>query len=589
MFYPGSVQKANRFTKKKEKEQESEDRCTASYAILALQKVNVKSHISALSHLSDDDYYSAIQTNLRQLTARKFDKFVETKRIWEDCMKVCYDKFPRIQSTSRYLNFEKNDNNVNKFFGNTFGSSLHMARYYAGNFFNFLIRSCIINLNLFQKCIISFFCFFDFVFLCCVISVFYFSFFLENVGTNSFESVDDYKCFVEWIIEQQLSSLDQTRWSDEIPLHISRISLHFLKFLSMHFHGNEDDIFEGQKCYSSNWSAPKKPTNDESAKVVHAQNTVLFNLISNSRRENRETINVIGCHVVARMSTTGKLHAEGDFRFFRDTLTYIPMSAYSTHSTDISVVLRGSVPHPPSSYSKYVHLSDEADMEHQYTQTQRKELLHHLEKLPTTYFRRSTGIYTNTDHGIFCGIKIDESDTQEEPECTLQTIVRDDVFQTITTGGGPFVELLAKTGTILTSLSLPFRFLVMVLEQEDEPTTTPILGEFPFEKITKQQFQEMAYKPLVLETRAGVNFNVLSMGDVVSSPTSYNDMFVQYFTHLINADAGKQTPKELIADEDFMERCNFKNASIGEILQRAVRSVLLIYQHKVFEKRNDNN
>ena len=138
MLYPGSFQKANRTTKKKEKEQECEENNDATYAILALQKVNVKSHIPALAHLSDDDYFCAIRKTLRDLTARKFDKMVETKRIWVDGMKVCYDKFPRIQSTSRSLNFEKNDNNVNKFFGNTFGSSLrmfamNMARYYAGN------------------------------------------------------------------------------------------------------------------------------------------------------------------------------------------------------------------------------------------------------------------------------------------------------------------------------------------------------------------------------------------------------------------------------------------------------------------------
>ena len=62
-------------------------------------------------------------------------------------------------------------------------------------------------------------------------------------------------------------------------------------------------------------------------------------------------------------------------------------------------------------------------------------------------------------------------------------------------------------------------------------------------------------------------------------------MFVQYFTHLINADAGIRTPKDLIADERFMERCDFKDASIGTMLKRAVESVLFIYQHKVFEKR----
>ena len=145
MLYPGSAKKANRTSKKKEKEQESEENCQASYAILALQKVNVKSHVPALAHLSDDDYYAVIPKNLRALTARTFDKFVETKRIWEDGIKVCYEKFPRIQSTSRSINFEKNDNNVNKFFGNKFGSSLrifsmNMARYYAGNFLSFFFN-----------------------------------------------------------------------------------------------------------------------------------------------------------------------------------------------------------------------------------------------------------------------------------------------------------------------------------------------------------------------------------------------------------------------------------------------------------------
>ena len=86
----------------------------------------------------------------------------------------------------------------------------------------------------------------------------------------------------------------------------------------MVFQGNEDEIFERKKFYSSNWSDPKKPTSDDPAKVVHSQNTVLFNLISNTRRDNRDSTNVNGCHIVARMSTTGKLHAEEakTFAFF---------------------------------------------------------------------------------------------------------------------------------------------------------------------------------------------------------------------------------------------------------------------------------
>ena len=356
----------------------------------------------------------------------------------------------------------------------------------------------------------------------------------------------------------------------------------------MVFQGNEDEIFERKKFYSSNWSDPKKPTSDDPAKVVHSQNTVLFNLISNTRRDNRDSTNVNGCHIVARMSTTGKLHAEEDFRVFRDTHPYIAMSAYSSHSTDISVALRGSIPHPPSTYSKYAHLPDEADDEQEDTHSEHKEVLHLFEKLPTKYCRSTSGLETSNDVGIFCGIKIDTTDNLEELVCTLQEIVLDDVFQTITTGGGPFVELIAKTGTILALLSVPFQFLFMVLQQEDEPTTSPIRGKFPFENITEQQLLQMSYKPLVLETRAGANFNVLSMGDGFITPTSYTEMFVQYFTHLINADAGIHTPKNLVADEDFMERCDFKNASIGTMLQRAVKSVLFIYQHKVFEKRIAN-
>lgn len=84
-----------------------------------------------------EEFLSTISFNLEKLRPKELDDSLDTKKFWVKSMNRLLKEYPIPQSQVSPQNFEDNDNNVNKFFGNEFGSFVrkflnNMGIHYAG-------------------------------------------------------------------------------------------------------------------------------------------------------------------------------------------------------------------------------------------------------------------------------------------------------------------------------------------------------------------------------------------------------------------------------------------------------------------------
>ena len=149
-YVTGSGKKAKRASKKRLRTQEEEEEEDASHAEEALSLVNVKHYIDGFSNKSDQIYFAQIKTKLRELFPQTYDGLVDTELHWINSIQKINELYPPFLSTSKCINYEKSDNNINKFFGNKFGSVLrnfmqNIARHYTGMYS--YVRVCLIYDN----------------------------------------------------------------------------------------------------------------------------------------------------------------------------------------------------------------------------------------------------------------------------------------------------------------------------------------------------------------------------------------------------------------------------------------------------------
>lgn len=127
-----------------ENQEDSEDRSSSQKA---LTLVNIKKYLSEYTGFTDTEYYNDIQRKMDMLDAQTFDDLDDTRLIWENCIADLTRDY-RVPSTiSKSTAFGNPNNNVNKFFGNVFGTKLRqftnvMAKYFSG------INSMIIHLTI---------------------------------------------------------------------------------------------------------------------------------------------------------------------------------------------------------------------------------------------------------------------------------------------------------------------------------------------------------------------------------------------------------------------------------------------------------
>lgn len=138
----GSETKASRPTKAKEKAKIREFDTTKSNVAIAFRNVDIQSLISEYENLKKDEYKEELAINLRSYFPWQLDAYNETREYWMESLRVCNAKFPTLLTVTKPQSFEDQDNNINKYFGNSWGNQqrlfiYNMARHYAGN--NYLL------------------------------------------------------------------------------------------------------------------------------------------------------------------------------------------------------------------------------------------------------------------------------------------------------------------------------------------------------------------------------------------------------------------------------------------------------------------
>ena len=108
-----------------------------------------------------------------------------------------------------------------------------------------------------------------------------------------------------------------------------------------------------------------------------------------------------------------------------------------------------------------------------------------------------------------------------------------------------------------------------------------IEGEFPFENMTSEQFKAMRYRELDVTKQKDAQF--ISGGKKFVDSYSFNELFVNYLTHLLNNAVGdteeiNENSRLEVAD---LEESNLRDMSFGDFLSNCVDSVLNIFDHKV--------
>jgi hypothetical protein len=165
-------------------------------------------------------------------------------------------------------------------------------------------------------------------------------------------------------------------------------------------------------------------------------------------------------------------------------------------------------------------------------------------------------------------------------------VTYDGDFKTITQGGGPFVNLLAQAGRVLTVLSIASQFMIKAL-QIGNKHIVPTKGQFPFEAMAETEIEKVQFKvdKFIREKRAKLQF--LLQGENELQPNAFNALICNYFKFLVatSKKCANEDDDEQIDEEEMkaLEE-DFKNLSLGDVIAKAVDCLLYIFEAKVFSQ-----
>jgi len=131
------------YVSKEELAEETENKKVAGYVTKALSDVNLRLFIKDIKDMKQDVYVSQVDLFMEEATPQKFDGLMETRDIWCQCIQQQYEKYPIPATKEKPQSFSRNNNNINKFFGNDFGAHLYkfanvMAGYFSGTIIEYL-------------------------------------------------------------------------------------------------------------------------------------------------------------------------------------------------------------------------------------------------------------------------------------------------------------------------------------------------------------------------------------------------------------------------------------------------------------------
>ena len=123
--------------KKANKNKEAEDTNDKRITCSALSKVDLRPYLLEGSKLDPKDFESKIAILIDGLKPSSLDECQDTRDVWENCMERLIPKYASCPTREKPQDFTNNNNNVNKFFGNSLGNSLRsfvnsLGIYFAG-------------------------------------------------------------------------------------------------------------------------------------------------------------------------------------------------------------------------------------------------------------------------------------------------------------------------------------------------------------------------------------------------------------------------------------------------------------------------
>jgi len=116
--------KKDREGKKATQKLENEDVADRNMSSSALSKVNVQRYLLVPSPKNTSEVGPLIAKILAELRPDGFDLVTETRDLWELCILNINKVYPVSPTREKPQDFTNNSNNINKFFGNKFGSTL---------------------------------------------------------------------------------------------------------------------------------------------------------------------------------------------------------------------------------------------------------------------------------------------------------------------------------------------------------------------------------------------------------------------------------------------------------------------------------
>ena len=135
---PIIVRSKDRVGKKATKLKEDEDTNDRRLTGVALSKVDLRPYLLEGSKSDKKGFESIIQTLIAELKPSSLDECKETRDLWENCIERLNPKYSSCPTREKPQDFKNNNNNVNKFFGNSFGNLLRsyvnsLGVYFAGD------------------------------------------------------------------------------------------------------------------------------------------------------------------------------------------------------------------------------------------------------------------------------------------------------------------------------------------------------------------------------------------------------------------------------------------------------------------------
>lgn len=377
-----------------------------------------------------------------------------------------------------------------------------------------------------------------------------------------------------------------------------------MKFLSIHHHGNETELFgfEGTNEHNA-WNKKynlssvaddddedqahskrrrrkesKSPSNARSTPsddpiVLKASNTVFHNVIQYVKRHDADSVNFVGGWLLENSrQVVDNMHGELTYRKYETVPVGIPFAALPSDYLDFLSLMPGSAELKSNGYEVYCVFDPK-------TKNKGKAVSELFNLMPTRF--DETGMISQ-DLALCMDFKVCKS-ASNDLFLRIPTVEFDSTKTMIIGGGGPFIQFLANGVRIANVISIPFQFIIMALTAEGgDSDYMPDPDEYPFNLITEEEFAEFNYNNHTRTFQSKNNYEFFDEEFAHSNPFAFNKLVEQYFRFQANEILSEDTPEELKEDVANVQAAEMMSMSFGNFLLKIIDELRTILERKVF-------